>query len=344
MRRGHRLRRRGDARAVRRRDDAGVRRPRPSPDSDGGAVAVVVALTLTLLMGFAALAVDAGQLWTQRRALVKATDAAALDAAQQAATGSGACAVVPGRLAANTPADAAGCTQGSAGAASWVRVEASRTVDFAFAPVFGAADTVVNAASTARWGTAAAATGLRPFGACALHPDLQQVAAGGPGGPIRLEIEPGPGTDGCAEDAPGQFLWWDFDGGANATSQLRAWLLDGYDGEIAVGDEVEGDPGRRAALESTLRILADRGLEVVVPLYDDLRGPGANARYRVAGFLGAVVTDAKIGGAGTDYVEIQPVRTLVQGTCCGPPGADFGVATIGLCAVDGMDPTVRCRP
>jgi uncharacterized membrane protein len=48
--------------------------------SDGGAVAVLSALSLTALLGFAALAVDVGALYAQRRALQSATDAAAMAA------------------------------------------------------------------------------------------------------------------------------------------------------------------------------------------------------------------------------------------------------------------------
>lgn len=310
--------------------------------ADHGAVAIIVAVTMTVFMGLLAVAVDAGQLWTQRRALVKATDAAALDAAQQGARGEPTCAVVAARLAANAPTDEQRCEQGAAGAASWVRVEAARTVDFVFAPVFGVSSSGVRSASTARWGTPVRATGLRPFGACAGHPDVQDLSAGGDGATVRLQIGRDGEDDDCDTDAPGQFLWWDFDGGSNATPEVREWLVNGFDGEVAVGDLVEGGPGRRNALESTLRSMASRRQEVVVPLYNELSGSGANARYRVAGFLGAVVTDVKMGGGGEDYVELARVRTLVEGDCCGPPAADFGAATIGLCAVDAMDPRTRC--
>lgn len=316
------------------------RRP-PGTDGEEGAIAIIVAITLLLFMGLLAVTVDAGQLWTQRRTLVKATDAAALDAAQQGARGGSPCAVVGTRLAANAAVDGDACTAGTTGAASWVRVEAQRTVDFAFAPVFGVASEQVRSASTARWGAPLQASGLRPFGACATHPDLAGVGAGSAGTTIRLVI----GSSGeatCDADAPGQFLWWDFDGGSNSTPELRDWVLNGYDGEIAVGDEVEGAPGARNALESAVRSLASRRQEIVVPLYDTLSGSGATARYRVAGFLGAVVTDVKMGGGGEDYVEVEVAPTLVDGDCCGPPTSDFGVATIELCAIDAMDPRARC--
>lgn len=315
---------------------------RRGADGQDGAIAIIVAITLTMFMGLLAIAVDAGQLWTQRRTLVKATDAAALDAAQEAARGGSACAVVASRLAANAPTDGRDCQVGTAGAASWVRVEAERTVDFVFAPVFGVTSSPVRSASTARWGAPVQASGLRPFGACADHPDLQAVRSGNARTTIRLEIGSSEEPT-CAADAPGQFLWWDFDGGSNSNAEVRRWVLEGFDGDVAVGDLIEGAPGRRNALESALRSLVTSRREIVVPLYDDLSGNGANARYRVAGFLGAVVTDVKMGGGGDDYVDIEAVRTLVDGDCCGPPGADFGVATIGLCAVDAMAPRTRCR-
>ena len=48
--------------------------------SDSGAIAVMAGLTLTLMLGFAALAVDIGALYAQKRALQSATDAAAMAA------------------------------------------------------------------------------------------------------------------------------------------------------------------------------------------------------------------------------------------------------------------------
>jgi Putative Flp pilus-assembly TadE/G-like len=57
----------------------------PSADGERGATAVIVALSLVALMGMIVLTVDVGQLLFKRRAMVNASDAAALAAAQSCA-------------------------------------------------------------------------------------------------------------------------------------------------------------------------------------------------------------------------------------------------------------------
>ena len=56
-----------------------------------GAVAVVVAICGIMIFGFAAYAIDSGRLWSDRRHLITAADAAALGSAKDYATGASGC-------------------------------------------------------------------------------------------------------------------------------------------------------------------------------------------------------------------------------------------------------------
>lgn len=145
---------------------------------DSGAVAVVVAVCLTALLGFAALAIDVGAVFVERRELQNGADAAALAIAQDCATdpGSAGCAdpltahgTAQSYANANAndnvstvPPPGAGGVQFPAGTQKVVvkvdtndptSADTSRLAHF-FAPVIGIESTAVTAKGAAIWGAA----------------------------------------------------------------------------------------------------------------------------------------------------------------------------------------------
>ncbi len=224
-------------------------------DDEDGAAAVILAICLFAMLGVAALAVDAGQLWWNRRSLVTDTDAAALAAAgyareQIVATGAcdeaGAGTVASAIVAANStttvfdPANPAQFDVTCVAGARYghVTVAATDRTRFAFAGIFGGGGTSdVFARSHAEFGPIVATDHLRPLPLCieeAVSPPRTAysawkagvttgavvVGAGNPGTTYRIPVNQATFETVCNPEGwttSGDFLWIDFDGGGNAT-------------------------------------------------------------------------------------------------------------------------------
>ena len=142
----------------------GRRSTRTRANEESGAVVVITVLALIAIMGMLVLTVDVGGLLLKRRAMVNASDAAALAAAQSCAdTGDSftpesradiyASANVDGLLAENGGiTEVVGCDTGR----GHVTVEYSDPQNLFFAGIFGFGDHgTVTTAATAAWGPAA---------------------------------------------------------------------------------------------------------------------------------------------------------------------------------------------
>lgn len=241
-----------------------------------GVSAIIIVVSLTALFGTAMLSVDAGNVWTTRRALVSHTDAAALAAARHIdAGGAGACSDARGggttsgaatqarsMLTAN---DGHGVLEGliaephngdCAHGAGRVRVEASDATSLAFAGMFGLGPVRPFSASTAQYGPLMAAGGARPLGICDKSPHFVEwneylrgqsgIWGAGPGHPggggtVVHRIYFQRGTSGCGE-AAGNWDWIDYNDGAapNGATMLRDWLINGYPNVVSIGDSSQG--------------------------------------------------------------------------------------------------------
>lgn len=245
---------------------------------DGGVSAVIVVVSLMALFAAAMLSVDAGNVWTTRRALIGHVDAAALAAARYidaggagacadargAGTGSGAAAEARALLGANdgrsvleslvvTPYGG-DCARG----AGHVAVGARDTTSLAFAGMFGLQQVRPYAGATAQYGPLQATTGLRPLSICDKSPHFSEWAShmagndgawgAGPGhrtsnGALIHRIYFQRGDSGCG-DGTGNWDWLDFNESANpnGATMLREWLMSGYPGSVSLGDESRGIP------------------------------------------------------------------------------------------------------
>jgi Flp pilus assembly protein TadG len=171
-----------------------------------GSVLAIVAICLVVFLGMAALAIDLGNLWAQRRSMITATDASALAAAsyiQSDSTGL-ACqtAVTAGSASpAWTQAGDPYLTQNKSAAvltpggfvvtpyggtctsqAGQVQVQAQVPASLLFAPVLGSAhSTDVASTSVAEYGQLIAPSGLRPIGVCNTGDDFEDWLAYGAG-------------------------------------------------------------------------------------------------------------------------------------------------------------------
>jgi hypothetical protein len=339
--------------------------------SDRGAIAITVALSLVALLGAAAIAVDLGYVWSQRRNMVTATDAAALAAARDYAfDGVGCPATATDYLDRNhASAQLVDCTADGSSQFGFVTVNALTDVEYFFARVFGHTDGAVESSTSVKWGVPYAVTGLRPFGLCGALPDGETPTGwlaelfdwiADPTSPqvIRIPYGKDDNPEACNgdDDVPGNWGMIDFDGGANSNNDTKDWVEFGYDGLVnagTIGENCtteawacyEGDTGAFSnSLGSELdSLIPDE--EFAIPLFDFVEGNGANAQFHLIAFAKVKLVDYKANGsADSRWLEFEFRPGLITGECCvETPSVDTGIRATAICAVD-PDDLSQCQP
>ncbi len=344
------------------------RRPwstRRRAEHDRGAVLVMVSISLVTIFGFVALTVDLGNAWQNRRGLVNASDAGALAAVQEYATGGDGCAAVAGAYVVSNKSDATmtrcePSVTAAAGVQGTVTVEAKTTVNYFFAPILGIDNKVVSSSTTAKYGRPLGLFGLRPFGLCEdtllALPEFQTFLAS-PGFYEALadtsdtkiarvgyaKTDPAACNDG--DPVPGNWANIDFNGGANSTSEFADWVKNGYPDVIDRGVAYSGDTGSLSnTLQQELNHLVTSKAEFGLPLFDKADLSGSNARFHISGFVAVQVVGFKVSGNQSQrYLDLIFRRAILEGSCCyGGPDLDALARTVKICATDATDPAVTC--
>lgn len=276
-------------------------------DDDRGATAVIVALVLVLLMGFAALAVDVGALWSDRKQLQNGADAGALAVAQ--ACGRGECTGNPVGMSAmqakaQTLAEANkfdgvadGSVVGYASGTPSVTVQTTATRTHWFAPVIGIDASDVSATATASWSGTPSSMSTVPITVSYCQFFWQNgFTSGFPTAdtPVYIQMMSKPkdfptvagsqfpcAADNAAHNEAGGGFGWLVNSNCVATTSAGNWF--------------EGDPGNDTACsgdELRAAFGTTPGRIVKVPLFDTTNGlNGANVDYRITGYAAL-----KIGG------------------------------------------------
>ncbi len=317
---------------------------------DSGISMPLVAMAMTMMLGMSALVIDLGNGWRTRRAIIPATDAAALAAAQDYVNGIDGCAAVATTYLVNNEAAATldGCTKVDYSSdRGRVTVTASHNVETWFAPVLGIGDYTVSSASTATWGPPLAATGLRPIGLCLDGSAVLQAAiASATASTITITYDKDqPNTCGGGT-IPGNWGTIDFDGGANSNSDTKDWINNGYPDSVFFDNHpvtscvsephcYEGDTGAIAGIQGELTALMNSGVFFSLPVFNFAENPGGNAQFHLAGVVRVQLVDFKVNGAEANRFftfNIEP--GLITGVCCDGGGGASGVKVIALCGVD----------
>jgi Flp pilus assembly protein TadG len=308
-----------------------------------GAVLAMVCVIMVVVIGCAAFAVDSGAAWEAQRKIRTATDAAALAAAGVYANGGNGCATAGGITTDND--DAAAVTSCAAvgqttNAPGRVTVTAERPVDFNFAQIFGIDGIDVQSSTTARWGNADGATGLRPMALCLRANAALEAWLNLPNGPtadsgtIQIFYNKAQ-TYGCGDTAPGNWGMLDFNGGNNSADEARDWVANGYPGQVSLYDPTyPGDPGAFSHnIETELQSLV--GKEFGLPVFDRVTGTGAGTEFRLVAFVKVKLISFDVQGAQADrYIALQfKVGHMSGGSCCGGT-FNTGARAIDICAVD----------
>ena len=140
-------------------------------DDESGVTAVIVAILILVIVGFLALTVDGGLLWTKHRRVRAANDAASLAAAYSCATGEGqgnadlkADEVAVANVTDATQVEANAYPYGCLVDGGEVTVRYGGQQELLFGPAIGVSSPKpVVATATARWGGASGATNVAPL-------------------------------------------------------------------------------------------------------------------------------------------------------------------------------------
>lgn len=252
---------------------------RPDRRDERGVSAVIVALMLAVLVGFGALAVDLGALWSDKKQLQNGADAGALAIAQACA--GGACGDTAGdadRFAAANKFDGNATGEVVSLAANRVVVRTDTHKDAWLGRIFSIDTLRASATSAAVWGSPQRAVTL-PFAASGCWFSYQTGSMLGVpppvGTPFAIPLmskssSPGDvacGTQAAHNETAGGFGWLKPDGGGCAVTidLANPW--------------VRASTGQPAPCDVST-VLAP-GDTVLMPLFDRFRGSGANAEYRV---------------------------------------------------------------
>ena len=302
-----------------------------------GQVLILAAFAVILMSLLAALAIDVGYIMCTRGRLQNAADASCVagtlelvaqlnDSASEADARAAAEAEVRDIAAANW--DAARCVvlfgtyedrhfveQDLGTPAAAVQVTTYRDEGAAggplalfFAPMMGMDSVNVqkHAVSNFETGIRVLRSGLGPF---AVHEDVV--------------VAPGETMKVYWPDmiVPGCFGLLNLDGGSLGTPELNDWILNGYDGEVALGPDgylwIQGTTGWRAALKSAVE---ERIGEIMfICIYDEVTGTGSNGLFRIIGFAAVRLTYCNLTG-NNPYIDgiLERVVSVPDGETGGP--------------------------
>lgn len=201
-------------------------------NNERGAAAILLALVMTSLLAASALVIDVGNALREKTELANGLDAAVLAGGQELpANPEKARAVAIEYLAAND-IDPENVTISIALNSTQMILEGNKTVSNNFAKVLGIDTTTVSAEAAIKVGVAISAKGgLRPL-AIADQPMIYNQT-------VVLKEEGGDGTN-------GNYGAVSFAGNYGAAI-FTEYLLNGYSGEIRVGDIIDTEPGNMAS-------------------------------------------------------------------------------------------------
>jgi hypothetical protein len=257
--------------------------------SERGQAMVLTVISVTVLLGMAAVVVDVGSWFLDRRQLQSGVDSSALAGAQ------------------NLPSDSSGAVDAAASYASkngvgspsisissknrsgdTIDVSASRVSQGFFAKVFNIASVTLHANASATASTLDGVYKALPFGISYDHPDL---VCGLPcfNQPATVPIQ--------QVGAPGNFDLIALNG-ATTPDALGALIESGYGALMKLGDYpvATGVKFNADAIQSAMQ---DRvGATIVLPIYDSVSGVGSGATYHVISWVSFTITGFDLRSSG----------------------------------------------
>jgi hypothetical protein len=294
---------------------------------------VLTLIALVALLGMAALVLDVGAWFHQKRHLQATADAAALAGAQLLPNNPGgaqAQAVTYGGKNGGGVAAADVAITSSRATADTISVKAKKTGNGVFSRVLGVVSVDIGATAKARVGAPEQALHVAPMVISCNHGLIKNCNNGNKqpefGVATTLDYDP--------MGAPGAFGMLNLDGsnGTVGSSKEAAWILTGFDKYLGLGI-YNSDPGAKFSSQNIRSALDARlGTVLLFPVFESLTGTGQNAKYNIIGWIGFHLTsyvvhgnNSTLSGYFTEYIAQGIQAHSGQGS----PLA-YGVRTVQL--------------
>jgi Flp pilus assembly protein TadG len=300
--------------------------------NERGQALVLTVLALVVLLGMAALVLDVGAWFHQKRQLQATADAVVLAGAQLLPDdpgGAQAQAVAYGNKNEGGVAAADVTISSSNSANDTIAVHAKKSNDGIFSRVLGVVSVDIAARAKARVGSPQQALYVAPMVVSCAHPLIQNCNGGNSPQfkvPTTLDFDP--------MGAPGAFGMLNLDGqnGTVGTSDEAAWILKGFNKYLGLGD-YKSDPGAKFSSQNVRGALDQRiGTVLLFPVFRVLGGQGQQAVYEIMGWIGFYLqsytvngNNAVLNGYFTQYIAQGIQAASGQGS-----PLSFGVRTVQL--------------
>ena len=304
--------------------------------SERGQAFVLAAVSMVMCLGMAALVLDVGNWFRDKRRLQGTVDAAALAGAQQLPDDSAGAQSQALSYANKNGGDVAGANiviTSQYQANDTISVSGQRNDPGIFSKVIAIPGANITAKATARVGPPTQALHVAPMVVFCGHSLIQNCNNNHTPQfniPTTMDYDP--------MGAPGAFGMLDLDGesGAIGSSTEGAWIRDGFDKYLGLG-KYKSDPGAKFGSQNVQGALDGRiGTILLFPVFKTLDGTGSNAEYDIIGWIGFYLqsydvhgNNATLHGYFTTYIARGILSQHSPGSG-GVPSSFFGVKTIQL--------------
>lgn len=258
--------------------------------SELGQMMALMAVSIVALCAMGAFVMDVGSWFQAQRATQTVSDAAALAGAQTLPADP-----ATAQLLANeySEKNGGGLTKVSFSSNTFandtISVRSERTAPGFLSNVLGISSVGVGADASARAYNLESARYAAPFGVERSHPMISDGGCPCFDVPTELALD---------KIGPGAFRIINIDGSRGGIGQktLADWILNGYDGYMDTGWYFS-DPGAKFNPGAVQDALSSRiGQELLFPVYEETREQGASFEYRVAGWVGFLLTGFQARG------------------------------------------------
>lgn len=300
--------------------------------NDRGQAIVLTVISLVALLGMAALVLDVGAWFHQKRRLQATADASALAGAQRLPGNPGGAQSLALQYANKNdggvaPGDIAITTTWAAN--DTIAVKAQKTNNGIFSQVLGVVSVDIGAKAKARVAAPAKARYVAPMVVNCNHNLIKNCnGTNTPTFNVQTTLQFDP------MGAPGAFGMLNLDGsqGTVGTSKEADWILKGFDKYLGLGN-YNSDPGAKFS-SSEIRGALDARVNTVLlfPVFRTLKDQGQNAVYEIIGWIGfylqSYVTNgnnATLTGYFTEFIAKG-----IQASPGSSAPSTFGVKTVQL--------------
>jgi Flp pilus assembly protein TadG len=304
--------------------------------SERGQAFVLAAVAMVMCLGMAALVLDVGNWFRDKRRLQGTVDAAALAGAQQLPDDSSGAQAQALSYANKNGGDVAGSSiviTSQYQANDTISVTGQRNDPGIFTRVIAIPGADITAKATARVGPPAQALHVAPMVVYCGHQLIQNCNNDHTpqfNVPTTMDYDP--------MGAPGAFGMLNLDGesGTLGSSTEADWILNGFDKYLGLG-KYRSDPGTKFSSQNIQSALDDRMNTVLLfPVFKTLEDQGQNAQYDIIGWIGFYLTGYEIHGNSatlhgyfTTYIA-QGILSQHSPGSGGVPSSFFGVKSIQL--------------